>query len=186
VALDALPGKLAAGGLLRVGGKQRTDSTHVIAAVAALNRLELAGESVRSALEALASAHPDWVAQRICVSDWARRYGTPMTAWRSSASQAKQDELAIAYARDGYSLLEAVYGSSSQQGLHCPTRPSWLILTAIGERAATSRRHCVLARQARPNLTLRPAKCRCTPWPVTLMLWIIIVSCRVDSEREAT
>src|SRR5271156_5167792 len=43
VVLDALLEKLAAGGLVKAGGRQRTDSTHVIAAVAALNRLELAG-----------------------------------------------------------------------------------------------------------------------------------------------
>jgi hypothetical protein len=109
VALDALLERLAAGGLVKAGGKQRTDSTHVVAAVAALNRLELAGESVRAALEALAAAHPDWVAQRICVADWARRYGTPMMSWRPPASQAKRDELAVSYARDGYALLEAVY-----------------------------------------------------------------------------
>ena len=56
--LDALLAKLAAGGLVRGGGKQRTDSTRVIAAVAALGRLELAGESVRAAVEALAAADP--------------------------------------------------------------------------------------------------------------------------------
>jgi hypothetical protein len=117
VALDALLDRLAAEGLVTAGGRQRTDSTHVIAAVAALNRLELAGESVRAALEALAAAHPDWLAQRICVPDFARRYGTPMTSWRPPASQAKRDELAIAYARDGYTLLEAVGDSTS---------PAWL------------------------------------------------------------
>ena len=42
-----------AGGLPVVGGKMRTDSTHVISAVRDLNRLELAGESVRACLEAL-------------------------------------------------------------------------------------------------------------------------------------
>src|SRR5215471_3154737 len=124
VALDALLAKMAESGLVKAGGKQRTDSTHVIAAVAALNRLELAGESVRAALEALAAAHPDWVAQRICVSDFARRYGTPLTSWRPPASQAGQDELAIAYARDGYALLEAVYD---------PAAPGWLReLPAVG------------------------------------------------------
>ena len=66
VALDALLERLAAGGLVKAGGKQRTDSTHVVAAVAALNRVALAGESVRAALEALTAAHPDWVAQRVC------------------------------------------------------------------------------------------------------------------------
>ena len=117
VALDALLDRLAADGLVKAGGKQRTDSTHVVAAVAALNRLELAGESVRAALEALAAAHPDWLDQRVCVSDFARRYGTPMTSWRPPASQAQRDKLAIAYARDGYALLEAVYAPSS---------PAWL------------------------------------------------------------
>src|SRR6516162_2726940 len=78
VVLDALLERLAADGLVKAGGKQRTDSTHVVAAVAALHRLELAGESVRAALEALTAAHPDWVAQRVCVPDFARRYGTPI------------------------------------------------------------------------------------------------------------
>jgi hypothetical protein len=96
----------------------------VIAAVAALHWVELAGESVRAAVEALAAAHPDWLEQRICVPGWSRRYGTSMTAWRPPASQAKQGELAIAYARDGYALLEAVYDESS---------PAWLReLPAVG------------------------------------------------------
>ena len=80
VVLDALLERLVSAGLVKAGGEQRTDSTHVIATVAALNRLELAGESVRAAVEALAAAHPDWLAQRICVPDWTRRYGTPLTA----------------------------------------------------------------------------------------------------------
>src|SRR5438552_5536106 len=109
VALDALLDRLVSAGLVRAGGKQRTDSTHVIAGVAALNRLELAGESVRAAVEALAAAHPAWLEQRICVPDWTRRYGTPMTAWLPPASQARQDELAIAYARDGYGPPEALH-----------------------------------------------------------------------------
>jgi transposase len=117
VTLDALLERLAGEGLVKVGGKQRTDSTHVVAAVAALNRLELAGECVRAALEALAAAHPAWLEQRICVDDFARRYGTPMTSWRPPASQTRRDELAIAYAKDGYALLEAVYDTSA---------PAWL------------------------------------------------------------
>ena len=127
VVLDALLEKLAAEGLVKAGGKQRTDSTHVIAAVAALNRLELAGESVRAALEALAAAHPAWLEQRVCVADFARRYGTPMTSWRPPVSQARRDELAVAYARDGYALLEAVYDSAA---------PAWLReLPAVGRAA---------------------------------------------------
>lgn len=69
--LDQLLAALAERGLLGAGGKARTDSTHVIAAVRNLNRLELAGESVRATLEALAVAAPDWLAATIDVPDWA-------------------------------------------------------------------------------------------------------------------
>ncbi len=117
VVLDALLERLVSEGLVKAGGKQRTDSTHVVAAVAALHRLELAGGSVRAALEALVAAHPAWLEQRICVSDFARRDGTPMTSWRPPPSQARRDELAVADARDGYALLEAVDDGSS---------PGWL------------------------------------------------------------
>jgi transposase len=117
VVLDALLERLVSEGLVKEGGKQRTDSTHVIAAVAVLNRLELAGESVRAALEALTAAHPHWLEQRICVADFARRYGTPMISWHPPASQTSRDELAVTYARDGYALLEAVYDRPA---------PAWL------------------------------------------------------------
>jgi transposase len=115
-ALDALLERLAADGLVRAGGKQRTDSTHVVAAVAALNRLELAGESVRAALEALAAAHPGWTAGVLDAS-WSRRYGTPMTSWRPPVPEKKREELAVAYGRDGFALLEAVSDKAS---------PPWL------------------------------------------------------------
>ena len=117
VALDALLAELAAEGLVKVGGKQRTDSTHVVAAVAALNRLELAVPSARAALEARPPrTRTGWPGG----SAW--RTGTAatallMTLWRPPQSEARRDELAIAYARDGYALMEAVYDPSS---------PPWL------------------------------------------------------------
>jgi transposase len=52
-ALDLLLAALERKGLLGPGGEQRTDSTHVVAAVRELNQLELAGEAVRAALEGL-------------------------------------------------------------------------------------------------------------------------------------
>ena len=60
--------------LLSAGGRQRTDSTHVLAVVRALNRLECVTETMRHALESLAVAAPDWL--RVCAqSDWVKRYG---------------------------------------------------------------------------------------------------------------
>jgi transposase len=106
-ALDALLARLAAEGLVKAGGKQRTDSTHVLAAVRRMHLVELAGESVRAALEALAAACPDWVAARLCTGDWSRRYGARIDSWRLPKGKAAQDARALEYARDGYALAGA-------------------------------------------------------------------------------
>jgi transposase len=59
--------------LLRERGRQRTASTHVLAAVRLLSRLELVGETLRHGLEVLAEAAPAWLVQQITV-DWFDRY----------------------------------------------------------------------------------------------------------------
>jgi hypothetical protein len=46
--------------LIKARGRQRTDSTHVLAAVRALNRLEVVGETMRHALTTLAVVAPEW------------------------------------------------------------------------------------------------------------------------------
>ncbi len=112
VVLDTLLGRMAAGGLVKPGGKMRTDSTHVIAAVRDLNRLELAGEAVRACLEALAVAAPHWLAAHLGDS-WGKRYAARVDTWRMPVSAAKKDELALAYGRDGHTLLTVVYAAAS-------------------------------------------------------------------------
>ena len=104
--LDTLLQRLAADGLVSAGGKMRTDSTHVIAAVRDLNRLELAGESVRACLEALAVVAPQWLAGHLDDS-WGKRYAARIDTWRMPASATKKDELALAYGRDGRTLAES-------------------------------------------------------------------------------
>jgi transposase len=98
--LDTLLARLAELGLGGARGKQRTDSTHVISAVRDLNQLELAGESVRAALEILAVAAPDWLSQVIEVSEWTERYGVRIDSWRLPISEAKRRRLAMIYGQD--------------------------------------------------------------------------------------
>jgi hypothetical protein len=116
-ALDLLLGALRNIGLVKAGGKARTDSTHVISAIRDLNRLELAGESVRACVEALAVAAPGWLTSVIDVPDWNTRYPARVDSWRLPTSQTKRSELAKAYGTDAVTLLRAVYG---------PGAPSWL------------------------------------------------------------
>lgn len=53
--------RLAGAGFMRARGRQRTDSTHVLAAVRRLSRVELVAETIRAALEALARVDEVWL-----------------------------------------------------------------------------------------------------------------------------
>jgi transposase len=63
--LEKLLTHCQAQGLLRAGGRQRTDATHVLAAVRVLNRLELVAEPLRAALNAVAAAEPAWLTRHV-------------------------------------------------------------------------------------------------------------------------
>ncbi|WP_250285749.1 IS1182 family transposase [Frankia sp. CiP1_Cm_nod2] len=116
LALDALLARLAARGLVKAGGRARTDSTHVLGAIRHLCRLELAGETLRAALEALASAAPDWLTGVIDPS-WQLRYGARIDNWHLPESETRRTALMLDHGRDGYHLLEQVAA---------PTAPPWL------------------------------------------------------------
>jgi len=113
--LDLLLARLKELGLVKAGGRARTDSTHVLARIRGLNRLELAGESVRAALEALAAAVPGWLAGVIDVS-WQQVYGQRIEEMRLPESAARRAELAVQYARDGYWLLERLQAPDAPPG----------------------------------------------------------------------
>ena len=72
--LDTLLEACCERGWLKVRGRQRTDSTHVLAAVKALNHLELVGETLRHALNVLATVVPEWLRQHT-QPEWFDRYG---------------------------------------------------------------------------------------------------------------
>ena len=59
--LDVLLERLRSCGLLKARGRQRTDATRVLGALRQLNRLECVGETMRQALNAIASVEPDWL-----------------------------------------------------------------------------------------------------------------------------
>jgi transposase len=114
--LELLLERLKEAGLVAAGGVARTDSTHVLGRIRELNRLELAGETVRAALEALAAAAPGWLAGVIDAS-WQQVYGQRIDGMRLPASEAKRKELGAQYGRDGYRLLDAVRAAGA---------PGWL------------------------------------------------------------
>ena len=59
--LDLMLKGFQAEGLLKARGQQRSDSTHVLAAVREMTRVEFLGETLRYALNALAEVAPIWL-----------------------------------------------------------------------------------------------------------------------------
>src|ERR671916_2303053 len=99
--------------LIRERGRQRTDSTHVLAAVRVLNRLERVGETMRAALNDLAVMAPDWL-QALAPAEWYRRYGRRVENYHLPKTDAAREELARVIAADGERLLAAVDAASDQ------------------------------------------------------------------------
>lgn len=94
--------------LLGKGGRQRTDSTHVLSQVRALSRLELVAETMRLALEAVADQEPDWLAE-IAPPHWYERYQRLLTSFRLPRSKEKRETLALDIGADGFYLLEQLH-----------------------------------------------------------------------------
>ncbi|MGW1617063.1 transposase [Streptomyces sp. NPDC002285] len=82
---DRLLERVSELGLLRAGGCQRTYSTHVLAQVWTLNRMEFVGETLRAALETLAVVAPGCPRQ-ITVPEWFERYGKRVDSFRLPTS----------------------------------------------------------------------------------------------------
>jgi transposase len=70
--LDAFIRKCRERKLLKARGRQRTDSTHVLGAIRALNRLECVTETLRHGLNSLAVVAPEWV-RRHSRPEWVER-----------------------------------------------------------------------------------------------------------------
>jgi len=109
--LETLVGRCAELGFLKGQKKQRTDSTHVLAAVRALSLLELVGEAMRRALDEAARLAPDWLRQHM-KEEWSKRYERRFEGYGLPASQAKREQLAAVIGEDGYTLLQAIYAES--------------------------------------------------------------------------
>lgn len=104
-------------GLLKAKGSQRTDSTHVLAAIQVLNRLECVGETLRHALNALATAAPDWL-QSWVPSAWFDRYSRRFAEYRLPAEKPARYVLAEQIGTDGRVLLQMIYDRAAPGWLH--------------------------------------------------------------------
>ncbi len=98
--------------LIKAKGKARTDSTHILATIRNLNRLEYVGETLRCALNTLAVVVPDWLSN-IVAPDWFDRYSKPVEESRLPRGTEARNEYAAKIGQDGMKILEAIYDEST-------------------------------------------------------------------------
>ena len=103
-------------GWLKERGKQRTDSTHVLAAIRTMNRLACVTETLRATLHSLAVVVPDWLRAQVPV-EWDERYGTRTEEYRFPKESSKRQALTEQIGADGWVLLSAIRSTDA---------PGWL------------------------------------------------------------
>ena len=94
-------------GLVKAGGRQRTDATHVLAAVRALNRVVLVAETLRATLNVLALVVPEWLKNSTPV-EWFNRYARKFEEYRLPKEKTKRSTLVETIGGDGNLLLQAI------------------------------------------------------------------------------
>jgi transposase len=114
--LDTFLAACRARGWIKARGTQRTDSTHVLAAIRTLHRLECVLEAMHYALNQLSAAEPAWVQQHVPL-DWYPRYGLRSDQARLPKDASKRESLARQIGADGYQLLEWVRAADPSLGL---------------------------------------------------------------------
>src|SRR3954471_13089722 len=99
-------------GLLKTRGRQPTDSTHVLAAVRALNRLELVAGTLRAALNAIAGVAPAWL-RALAPPEWHERYDRRVEDRRLPKTEPQRDAYVAQVGADGFLLLDAIDGADA-------------------------------------------------------------------------
>jgi transposase len=91
----------------KTSAKQRTDSTHVLARIRAMNRLECVIETMRFTLNRLSILLPDWLARHL-QPEWAERYGSRADDFRLPHGKQKRLTYAHQIGHDGFLLMERI------------------------------------------------------------------------------
>lgn len=115
ILLDKLLQRCREKDFLRERGKQRTDATHVLAAIRVMNRLELVGETMRATLNAIAVEAPVWL-REVAPPEWYERYGRRIEDYRLPKSKEKRAAYAQRVGEDGFQLLDLLSEADAPKG----------------------------------------------------------------------
>jgi transposase len=113
---------------VKAGGRQRSDSTHVLGAMHVLSRMEVAGETLRHTLNVLATLAPDWLRAHV-PPEWVERYAARPSEYRLPKGEAKRIAWAEQIGADGMALLTALFADAVPPDLR--TLPAVEILRQV-------------------------------------------------------
>ena len=114
--LDLLLEQCREGGWLKAKGRQRTDSTHVLARIRALNRTLCVAQTMVYVLNVLSEVAPDWMLTHV-LAEWVERYGKRLEHERLPKEEEERKQYANQVGADGWMLLDA---------LDTPVTPDWM------------------------------------------------------------
>lgn len=127
--LDRMLEHFKAKQLLKARGQQRTDRTHVLAAIRVMNRLELVTETLRATLHDLAIVAPEWL-RCVAAAEWHTRYDLRAEQMRLPKGEKARQDYAETLGRDGWPLMTVL----EQQKPDLKTHPSVQTLRQVWER----------------------------------------------------
>jgi transposase len=158
--LDLMLRKLKEQKLVKSRGQQRTDATHVLAAIRNVNRLENVGETLRHALNDLATVAGQWLKGRVG-ADWFDRYGVRFEQYRLSHNREETEQLALIIGGDGHQLLSAIWNEPGVEWLRQIEsveilRQVWVQQYAYVEGKLVWREDKTTGRPAHRNLIVSP------------------------------
>src|SRR6266480_7222690 len=105
--LDLLLEQCRKGGWLKAHGQQRTDSTHVLAKIRALNRTLCVAQTMVYVLNVLSEVAPEWVRAHV-PTQWVERYGERLEHERLPKEEQERQQYANQVGSDGWMLLDAL------------------------------------------------------------------------------
>ena len=114
--LDLLLQRCREGGWLKAHGRQRTDSTHVLAKIRSLSRTLRVAQTMVYVLNVLSEVAPDWIRTHVPV-EWVERYGQRLEEERLPKEEQERTQYANQVGADGWMLLDA---------LQAPCVPDWM------------------------------------------------------------
>jgi transposase len=114
--LDLLLERCREGGWLKVHGRQRTDSTHVLAKIRSLSRALCVAQTMVYVLNVLSEVAPDWVRAQV-PAEWVERYGERLYHERLPKEEQERKQYVNQVGTDGWMVLDA---------LQAPSTPDWM------------------------------------------------------------